>query len=95
MGSDFEAPLKAWRQVDYTPALTAPSGSIPGGPVSDESQPLELLRDRSEAGLRLAELLVRFKDEHPVILALPRGGVPVGCEIARRLGASLDVFVVR
>lgn len=51
--------------------------------------------DRAEAGRKLAEKLMRFKDERPVILALPRGGVPVGLEIAKRLEAPLDLVFVR
>ena len=51
--------------------------------------------DREDAGRRLAERLVRYRDERPVVFALPRGGVPVGYEISRSLGAPLDVFVAR
>src|SRR5690242_2454916 len=51
--------------------------------------------DRSEAGRRLAERLLIFKDRHPVVLALPRGGVPVGFEVARLLQAPLDLVLVR
>jgi putative phosphoribosyl transferase len=54
-----------------------------------------LFADRSEAGRRLAERLLRFKDERPVVLALPRGGVPVGFEVARALDAPLDLILVR
>ena len=54
-----------------------------------------VFRDRAEAGQRLAEQLERYKDENPIVLALPRGGVPVGYEVARALGAQFDVFVVR
>ena len=55
-----------------------------------------VFRDRVEAGQLLAEALVRHDDEQGVIvLALPRGGVPVAAEIARRLKVPLDVLVVR
>ncbi|HLT36441.1 MAG TPA: phosphoribosyltransferase family protein [Enhygromyxa sp.] len=50
---------------------------------------------RREAGEALAEALARLELHDPVVLALPRGGVPVGFEIAERLGAPLDVLVVR
>jgi putative phosphoribosyl transferase len=52
-------------------------------------------RDREDAGRKLAERLSRFRDEHPVVFALPRGGVPVGYEISRSLGVPLEVFVAR
>ncbi|SRR5579871_1355400 len=53
-------------------------------------------RDRAEAGRLLGERLRRFAGRPDVVvLALPRGGVPVGLEVARALQAPLDVFVVR
>ena len=52
-------------------------------------------RDRKDAGRRLAERLAGYRDKDPVVLALPRGGVPVGYEISRSLGAPLDVFIAR
>jgi putative phosphoribosyl transferase len=55
----------------------------------------EMLQDRQEAGERLAARLLGYRDQHPVVLALPRGGVPVADEIARRLGVPLDVLIVR
>src|SRR5919107_4310345 len=51
--------------------------------------------DREDAGRRLAARLERFRDERPVVFALPRGGVPVGYEISRALGVPLEVFVAR
>jgi predicted phosphoribosyltransferase len=53
------------------------------------------LPDRQTAGERLAERLLSYRDQDPVVLALPRGGVPVAFEIAVRLGAPLDVLIVR
>jgi putative phosphoribosyl transferase len=53
-------------------------------------------RDRAEAGRLLADRLEEYAGRDDVIvLALPRGGVPVGAELARRLGAPLDLFLVR
>jgi len=53
-------------------------------------------RDRVDAGQRLARRLTSFANRHDiVVLALPRGGVPVAFEVARELKAPLDVFLVR
>lgn len=52
-------------------------------------------RNREDAGRRLAAELKPYAVEHPIVLALPRGGVPVAREIARALSAPLDVCVVR
>lgn len=54
-----------------------------------------LFTDRHEAGRRLAKRLLALKDKRPVVLALPRGGVPVGFEVARALAAPLDLVLVR
>ncbi len=51
--------------------------------------------DRADAGRRLAEKLARYAAEHPIVLGLTRGGVPVAAEVARSLGAELDAVVVR
>jgi putative phosphoribosyl transferase len=51
--------------------------------------------DRRDGGRRLAERLLALAPERPVVVALPRGGVPVGFEVARALAAPLDVLVVR
>jgi predicted phosphoribosyltransferase len=53
-------------------------------------------RNRTDAGRQLAEKLATYANRPGVlVLALPRGGVPVGFEVARELGALLDVFLVR
>jgi predicted phosphoribosyltransferase len=52
-------------------------------------------KDRSDAGRKLAAALAGYKDQQPVILALPRGGVPVAAEVAAALNAPLDLIVVR
>src|SRR2546423_455119 len=55
-----------------------------------------LYANRTEAGRKLASLLGQYADRPDVlVLALPRGGVPVAFEVARALRAPLDVFVVR
>src|SRR5207247_10162461 len=52
--------------------------------------------NRTEAGRLLAEKLEKYAGRDDVIvLGLPRGGVPVAYEVAKRLGAPLDVFIVR
>jgi putative phosphoribosyl transferase len=51
--------------------------------------------DRHEAGRLLAEHLRPLASSQPIVLALPRGGVPVGYQVATALGAPLEVFVVR
>ncbi len=56
---------------------------------------IALFEDRREAGRRLGELLRERGDPDPVVLGLPRGGVPVAFEVARAVGAPLDVFMVR
>lgn len=51
--------------------------------------------NRTEAGRKLAAALADYRGRDPVVLALPRGGVPVGAEVAAELGASLDIVMVR
>jgi len=51
--------------------------------------------DRKDAGRQLAKALARYKSQRPVVLALPRGGVPVAAEVANVLDAPLDLILVR
>lgn len=62
------------------------SGFFGGGPP---------FRDRRDAGKRLAEKLLAYRDESAVVFALPRGGVPVAFEVAAALGCPLDVIIAR
>jgi putative phosphoribosyl transferase len=55
----------------------------------------DLFRDRADAGRRLADALAHLRGDAPLVLALPRGGVPVGFEVAKGLDAPLDVLLVR
>jgi putative phosphoribosyl transferase len=55
-----------------------------------------VFQDRKEAGRKLADKLAKYTDEKEIIvLALPRGGVAIGAEIAKKIGASLDVIITR
>jgi len=51
--------------------------------------------DRTDAGRQLAKALASYKDQRPVVLGLPRGGVPVAAEVATKLDAPLDLILVR
>lgn len=63
--------------------------------IADPSNDPIVFRDRQEAGRLLASRLMRYGKEAPVVVAIPRGGVPVAAEIARALDAPLDVMVAR
>jgi putative phosphoribosyl transferase len=52
-------------------------------------------RDRTDAGRRLAQALANYRDQQPVVFALPRGGVVVAAEVALALGSPLDLLLVR
>jgi putative phosphoribosyl transferase len=77
-----------------------PSGR-PTGAVTSLADPLVSalgalgFKDRHDAGRRLSVLLEQFRCERPVVVGIPRGGVPVAAEVASALGAPLDVVVVR
>ena len=63
--------------------------------MDDAHGPPAPLPDRQTAGARLGGRLVHYQNARPVVVALPRGGVPVAYEIALRLRAPLDILVVR
>jgi len=54
-----------------------------------------VFRDRDEAGKRLAERLEKYRPENPLILAIPKGGIPIGAAVAKRLKASFDLIISR
>ena len=59
------------------------------------TKPITRFRNRAEAGRQLARRLEDYRPQRPIVLALPRGGVPVGYELAVSLAAPLEVFVAR
>ncbi|MHB8511969.1 MAG: phosphoribosyltransferase [Actinomycetota bacterium] len=61
----------------------------------ESSRSLMSFIDRRDAGIQLADALTGLRDDHPVVVGLPRGGVPVAAEVARALEAPLDVLVIR
>jgi putative phosphoribosyl transferase len=86
---DDRAPKSAENANSNDNARSGPSPE----PVSDSRQ--MRFANRRDAGRRLAERLLPLADEDPVIIALPRGGAPVAEEVARALGAPLEVLAVR
>lgn len=64
-------------------------------PARDNSAMNRLFDDRLDAGRRLAEALAAYKGSNPLILAIPRGAVAMGAEIARALQGELDVVLVK
>lgn len=56
---------------------------------------ITMFRDRKEAGQKLALALNKYKDKGALVLAIPRGGVEVGCEVAHYLNAGLSIVVSR
>lgn len=56
---------------------------------------MTLYKDRVEAGRKLAQELLKHRYKKPVVLAIPRGGVPVGFEVARKLEAEFDIIIPR
>lgn len=58
-------------------------------------EPRTVFQDRREAGKSLADRLVSYDGEGTIVLAIPCGGVPLGLEVATKLGSDLDVIVPR
>ena len=54
-----------------------------------------IFKNRTDAGAQLAQKLLEYEVQNPLVLALPRGGVPVGYEVASRINAPLDTIVAR
>ena len=54
-----------------------------------------MFKDRTDAGMQLAEKLLEFKSQNVVVLAIPRGGLPLGAIIAKALNAPLDVVLTK
>jgi putative phosphoribosyl transferase len=65
------------------------------GRLRDARGDITVFADRREAGRRLAQLLATSQFDDPLVIALPRGGVPVAFEVAAALDAPLDILVVR
>ena len=63
--------------------------------LPDPKEGAAVFANRTDAGVRLANRLRGLEGEDAVILALPRGGVPVAFEVAKALRAPLDVIIVR
>lgn len=63
--------------------------------LADLLPTLRVYRDRVDAGAKLAQRLEAYRAQDPLVLGIPRGGVPVAAEIARRLDGELDVVVAR
>ncbi|WP_281033868.1 phosphoribosyltransferase family protein [Methanohalophilus mahii] len=57
---------------------------------------MSIFKNRTDAGRKLAKKLSAYANrQNVIILALPRGGVPVAYEVARQLGVGMDIFLVR
>ena len=78
---------------------TATSGldeaRVAGGTGVGGGDPTRCFADRTDAGQRLAERLLPYAASNPIVLGLPRGGVPIAAQVARALDAPLDIIVVR
>lgn len=55
----------------------------------------EMFKNRIDAGIQLAEKLLKFRNENVVVMAIPRGGLPIGSIVAKTLNAPLDVALIK
>src|SRR3954449_11078346 len=69
-------------------------GAFESGSAQDP-EPAPPFADRIAAGVRLGEALEAYRGQEPLVLAIPRGGVPVAAGVARHLAAELDVVITR
>src|SRR5271169_4848375 len=92
-----------WNQRDcyYYVALTSPPSRgncllWRASAAERKRKTSTMFRDRKDAGAQLASGLLKYKDnKDALVLALPRGGVVTGYEVARALGVPLDILIVR
>lgn len=99
------SPLKSWailargdrQESTSCPCLRRTRARLESlfGKTNAAPTPMRLFRDRTDAGRNLAARLSEYGRSDVLVLALPRGGVPVAHEVAVRLGVPLDVFLVR
>lgn len=54
-----------------------------------------MFRNRSEAGIMLASKLRKYQNGPGIVLAVPRGGIPVACEVAKELGLPLEIVLTK
>ena len=78
----------------YGDKATASAMFLPAGALEEAPERM-LYSDRIDAAERLANALVAWRGAHPLVLAIPRGAVPMGRLIAQRLGGDLDVVLTR
>ena len=81
--------------ADETTQIRRPAGAHSAKTWSDAGEDRLRFVNRTHAGRRLARLLDHLRNQPVVVLGLPRGGVPVGFQVARRLSAPLEVLLVR
>ncbi len=89
LGDRVEVLLKAFQQTARRHGLFVFPSPVEGKRL------IVIFADRAEAGKQLGEKLAAYRGSDTRVFGLPRGGVPVAYEVARVLGAPLDVFVVR